>query len=159
MSGLTVVAGGWLRVLGTSGPVSLQDPFGDGAPPEGVTVLGHDAAGGFFARRDTPNVEYLAPDTLEWEDLDVTGAEWAAWTRDDVGVAEFYADVWTDELRALAAALAPDQGIAISPPLWAEADGDAARTHAAAPIGALWATALSFAAQLADLPEGADVDV
>jgi hypothetical protein len=110
-----------------------------------AVVVGYDVVGGFFAldggafggRRG--GVHYLAPDTLEWEDLELSYSDLLGWafTGD---LETYYADSrwpgWTAEVQSLSG----DRGTLIYPPLWA-AEGGALteRLRRDVPMTELWA--------------------
>ncbi|ALG10982.1 DUF2625 family protein [Kibdelosporangium phytohabitans] len=112
-SGGLLVDHGWLRVLGSG--THLMPEAGRAA---GGVAVGHDVLGGRFVWIPTgngPTVHYYAPDTLEWEDLEVGYADWL----DNMlagSLTAFYADLrwpgWADEV----AAIQPDKGIHTWPP-------------------------------------------
>lgn len=149
--------GGWLRLLGGGGGQRMVgglrswnngsvEPLG----PQGrqAVVVAHDVVGGFFTldggafggRRG--GVHYLAPDTLEWEDLDLSYSDLLGWafTGD---LETYYADArwpgWQEEIRPLPG----DRGMLIYPPLWA-AEGGALteRVRRDVPMTELWAMEL-----------------
>src|ERR1700742_5156874 len=109
---------GWLRVLG--GPTLLEWH----EQLDGGLVVGHDAAGGFYAvGKEDGEVRYLVPGSLEWMETEMGHAAWGDWTlMGDVGGS--YADMRGRGWEAETASLAPDQGLS--------ADGPAA-------MAALWA--------------------
>jgi hypothetical protein len=142
--GLTVDCG-WLRVFGGAavpgGPPNLThvnqmlDPRWR---PEAGLVVAQDVLGGVFVlngltptafgRPGAPGeMVYFAPDSLEWEELEIGHSAWLSWLAAG-GTAGFYADMrwpgWEAETRALA----PWQGIAVYPFLWSKE----ARTNLAA---------------------------
>ena len=106
------------RVLG--GP-ALLDWL---AALDGGLVVGHDAAGGFFAVGEGDGeVVYLVPGSLEWLETEMGHAAWVHWTL--MGDLDgFYADMREPGWEAQTATLTPDQGISKSGP---------------APMSALWA--------------------
>ena len=109
---------GWLRVLG--GPMLLDWH----EQLEGGLVVGHDAAGGFYAvGQEDGEVRYLVPGNYDWMETEMGHAAWVHWTL--MGDVEgFYADMREPGWEAQIAALAPDQGLSTSGP---------------APMSALWA--------------------
>ena len=136
-SGGLAVDGGWLRVFGGAavpgGPPSLAQVnrmFDPNWRPEAGLIVGHDVLGGVFAlngvnppafgRPGEPGqMVYFAPDTLEWQELEVGHSTWLSWLASG-GTAQFYADLrwpgWENEIRVLA----PWQGLAVYPFLWSE---------------------------------------
>ena len=114
----------------------------------GRQVVAHDVLGGVFARHDA-EMRYFAPDSLEWEDLEIGYDAWLSWLAGG-GTAQFYADLrwpgWEAETRVLG----PSQGIAVYPFLWsAEARADlAATTRRPVPLAEILALHSEFCTQL-----------
>jgi hypothetical protein len=129
---------GWVRVLGGGHPArglpSLADanrlpadPADAGGPPAGLLV-GFDVLGGQFAlngpdpgalgRPGAPGqMCYFAPDSMEWEAMDVGGhGAWLHWLVSG-RLPRFYEGVrwtgWRDDMPGLAL----DQGMSTFPPL------------------------------------------
>lgn len=166
-SGGLAVDGGWLRVFGGAavpgGPPSLAQVnrmFDPRWRPDAGLVVAHDVLGGVFALNgvDPPafgrpgepgQMVYFAPDTLEWEALDLGHSAWLSWLAAG-GTAEFYADLrwpgWETETRALA----PAQGITVYPFLWSEEARRnlAATTRRPAPMAEILGMTTDFCAQL-----------
>ncbi|PZR22824.1 MAG: hypothetical protein DI539_04770 [Flavobacterium psychrophilum] len=134
VTGGILIDNGWIRILG-SGSEKLNrslpdwnkgkayDDFGKGAP---FLLIADDAIGGFFVLNggglgsDLGKIYYLAPDTLEYEPLDLTysdflyfcfnndldqfyeGYRWKSWKKDMTElkgneVFSFYPYLWTEE--------------------------------------------------------------
>lgn len=81
-TGGILIDGGWLRILGSGHPRLMRDPAQwTQSKAECQTLrallIADDACGGFFALNggglgeDVGSVYYFAPDTLNWESLDV----------------------------------------------------------------------------------------
>ena len=100
----------WLRVLGGPALLEWQAALDDGL------VVGHDAAGGFFAVGTTDGeVRYLIPGGYEWMETEMGHAAWVHWTL--MGDVEgFYADMREPGWEAQSAALGPDQGLSAKGP-------------------------------------------
>jgi hypothetical protein len=108
----------WLRVLGGPALLEWQDALDDGL------VVGHDAAGGFFAvAKLDGEVRYLVPGGYEWMETEMGHAAWVHWTL--MGDIEgFYVDMREPGWEAETAKLAHDQGHSAKGPaamtaLWA----------------------------------------
>jgi hypothetical protein len=108
----------WLRVLGGPPLLEWHDKLDDGL------VVGHDAAGGFFAvGREDGEVRYLLPGGYEWLETEMGHAAWVHWTL--MGDLDgFYADMREPGWEAHTATLSHDEGISTSGPaamsaLWA----------------------------------------
>ncbi|MBZ0234314.1 MAG: DUF2625 domain-containing protein [Deltaproteobacteria bacterium] len=159
-TGGILVDGGWLRVLGGGSPGmarSLASWNQIGAPQvrmPGAMLVGDDVLGGFFAidggafgNRDG-KVWYMAPDTLEWECMDVGHMDWVHWAL-TADVAGFYESMrwpgWEDEV----ATLGGDQVISVAPPLWAQGVAIGERSRRAVPLEELWHLQLDLRRQLA----------
>jgi hypothetical protein len=161
-TGGILVDGGWLRLLGGGGGqrmVGGLKSWNDGSVkllgPAGMQALivAHDVAGGFFAldggmfggRRG--GAHYLAQDTLEWEDLDLSYSDLLLWafTGDLEG---YYTGSrwpgWQEETQHLPG----DEGMLIYPPLWAAEGGQLAeRVRRIVPMTELWAATHAWRAQ------------
>ena len=142
---------GWIRILGSgdSNPaLSLltwnhQNDQTNLAPIKGVFVVAHDVVGGFFVinggkfQGKTGNIFYLAPDTLQWEDLNRSYSDFLYWTLHG-DLERYYLNVrwsgWENEIHAVS----PSQGVSIYPPLWAQGPGISQRSRRSVPIYELW---------------------
>lgn len=164
-TGGLLIDGGWLRVLGAGSvrlPRAVDTWNGIGQAglrcPEGL-LIADDAAGGFFAWFNEPRtVHYLAPDTLKWEDIGRGYTDWlAAMLTEDLG--KFYAELrwpgWQDEVRALEGSHA----MGFQPFLWSKGPPIEQRSRHPVPVEELWRLALYLARELADLPDGAEVEI
>lgn len=136
---------GWLRVYGGGCPErgmpSLAEINGlagtdqDAAPNFAV---GHDVLGGRFELRYPSGLWYFAPDTLDWEELEIGYGDWLSWLASGA-TAQFYESMRWPGWEAETAALRLDQGLAVYPFLSTkEAQADMAGTaRTAVPIGQL----------------------
>ncbi|MFE6335876.1 DUF2625 family protein [Streptomyces sp. NPDC057798] len=167
-----VLDGGWLRIFGgrSSRPRPALPSLAvvNGFPaavdpawrPQDALVVGHDVLGGVFAlnthdpaaagRPGMPGqMTYFAPDSLEWEAMDMGYGTWLTWALTD-RVAHFYEGLrwpgWQQEIVNLTAA----EGITVYPFLWSkEAQDDlAATTRAPAPIAELHTMNQDFCQQM-----------
>ena len=150
-TGGILVEHGWLRLLG-SGNVKLPrsltswngvDSNGKSSRMQSSLLIADDAVGGFYAMNGGAfegklgEIFYLAPDTLEWESLDMQYSDFLNWAF--LGdVRKFYEsfrwDNWLEEVKCLEG----DKGVLIYPYLWAEGDALSNRTRAIVPIEELW---------------------
>lgn len=160
-TGGLLVDSGWLRLLGSGGGARMSGGLeswnnGSVSPADlvgGALVVGHDAVGGFFAIDGgrlggrPGGVHYLTPDSLEWEDLDLSYSELLHWafTGDLDG---FYRDArwptWAEEVRGLTG----DQGILVYPPLWAEGGPLTERARNPVPMTEMWGLSHDWKRQL-----------
>ena len=142
---------GWYRLLGSghrrmpmaidawNGVDSRLEPWRPGV----VFVVAYDAVGGFFAMDSGAlgfgrgRMVYLAPDSMRWEDLEMSYSGFLRWLADG-DVAEFAEDHrwpgWEQEVYALSGS----EGIFIAPPLWAEGPPIAQRNRTDVPMTELW---------------------
>ncbi|GIF97510.1 DUF2625 family protein [Catellatospora citrea] len=171
-AGGVVLDHGWLRLYGGGHPAeglpSLAEANGfDGGPREAPAsfAVGHDVLGGRYEVNgpvppedrpgDPGEVCYYAPESLEWQPLDMPYGTWLSWLASG-RLDDFYGDVrwpgWQDEARALRL----DQGISMYPFLFtAEARQDLAATNRRPiPIDQLMSVHGSLARSLGDLPNG-----
>ncbi len=159
---------GWLRFLGSGhqrmrGDLQSWNSNGDllkGHMLKGGLVIAHDAVGGFFALNGgafpgkAGMAFYFAPDTLRWETTNKSYSELLAWALSG-DLQRFYGNMrwpgWENDL----ASLTGDQGMSISPVLFAREGGPVAeRSRRPVPMDELWRLHLDLAHQLGDLPAG-----
>ncbi|MEU5535788.1 DUF2625 domain-containing protein [Streptomyces sp. NPDC020362] len=165
-----VLDDGWVRVFGggsaaTGGLPGLgrvngfperSDPAWH---PAGGLVVGHDVLGGVFAlnghdpagagRPGAPGqMTYFAPDTLEWEALDMGHSTWVGWLLSG-RLDTFYDGLRWPGWREEAAALDLSQGITVYPFLWSAnaRDNLAATSRKAVPMREVLGVAADFARQ------------
>ncbi len=162
---------GWLRFLGSGaermhGNLLNWNMSGDDHPLlAGARLVAHDVMGGFFAINggafpgSPGRVFYMAPDTLQWEALDLSYSELLHWgaTGD---VAGFYASMrwpgWEGEVSRLSG----DQGISVYPFLWANADVPLVeRSRRVVPLTELWRMQREIVTQIEHLPDGTTLHI
>ncbi|MBX3250018.1 MAG: DUF2625 family protein [Myxococcales bacterium] len=152
-TGGVVIDDGWLRVLG-SGSAEVPRRVDEWNGLGGVRrcdlglLVADDVVGGFFCWFESPRtIHYLAPDTLEWEDLKLGYTDWLRWCFGE-GLADFYRELrwegWQTEVRCLPG----DRGMHISPPLFTEGPTIVERSRRPVPVDELWSLALDVRAQL-----------
>lgn len=170
-TGGLLLDGGWLRVFGGgAGPENGGLPslgrvnafpaaFDPAWHPATGLVVGHDVLGGVFAlgghdpaaagRPGAPGqMSYFAPDTLEWEAMDMGHSGWISWMLSG-GLGRFYEGLRWAGWREEAAALSLSQGISVYPFLWTkEAHADlAATSRRPVPMREVLGVAADFARQ------------
>ncbi|WP_331721113.1 DUF2625 domain-containing protein [Streptomyces sp. NBC_00454] len=176
-SGGLTVDGGWLRVYGGATgdrdglpalPGALPSlaqvndfpaAFDPAWHPAAGLIVGHDVLGGVFALNghdpaasgrpgDPGQMLYFAPDSLEWEALEMGYGAWLTWLLSG-SLAQFYDGLRWPGWQAEAAALEPSQGIAVYPYLWSkEAHADlAATSRRAVPMTELLGLSRDFCLQ------------
>lgn len=163
----------WLRVLGGGGPrmdgdLARWNGLGDRPilPRQpGLRLIGHDAIGGFFALDrgalgdGKGEVFYFAPDSVNWEGIDMSYAEWLD-SMTSNAISDFNAENrWTGWEREVAE-LEPDDGLSITPGLWTSESRPIEKTsRKVVRMEELWAMEQEAARQLeAKAREGDDGD-
>lgn len=140
---------GWLRILGAGGiglPRSLKswnrNDAGESRLPSALLVA-DDVLGGFFAvnggafEGKPGEVFYFAPDTLEWENLEIPYSafiEWACTGDLDMFYETFRWEGWEEEVGRVPG----DQGILVYPFLCAEGGPIISRSRSQAPLEEMW---------------------
>ncbi|MBT2233931.1 DUF2625 family protein [Nonomuraea sp. NEAU-A123] len=171
-SGGLILDGGWLRVFGGStmtGADALPSlaqvncfpaAFDPGWRPADGLIVAQDILGGVFAlnghdaakagRPGTPGqVIYFAPDSLEWQALEMGYGTWLTWLLTG-RLEQFYGGLRWPGWRAEVRVLSPAQGIAFYPFLWSdEAHANlAATTRRPVPVMELLRMNADFCQQL-----------
>jgi Protein of unknown function DUF2625 len=142
---------GWLRLLGSGSsrlPRNLTswneiDSNGKSSRLPSSLLIADDAVGGFFALNggafegNLGYVFYFAPDTLEWESLDMQFSDFVNWAC--VGdVKRFYETFrwngWKEEIQKMNG----NKGVLIYPYIWAEGEPVSNRSRSIVPIEELW---------------------
>lgn len=146
---------GWIKLLGAGNEHVYGDLlFWNGQsqaesgqpviiqPLSKVLVVAYDVVGGFFALNggglgELPSIYYFAPDTLEWEDTELTYSEFVIWLASG-RLNQFYETMrwngWQDEVDRLS----PDRAIHFYPPLWTEEGSVDTSSKKAMPIAEFW---------------------
>ncbi|MCX4515085.1 DUF2625 domain-containing protein [Streptomyces sp. NBC_01619] len=172
-TGGLLVDNGWLRVFG-GGSGSVADgrlpslaqvnrfptDFDPGWHPATGLVVGHDIVGGVFAlnggdpatagRPGAPGqMTYFAPDTLEWEAMEMGHSGWVSWLLSG-RLETFYDGMRWPGWREETVALAVGQGLSVYPFLWSEeAHADlAATSRRPVPMREVLGVAADFARQM-----------
>lgn len=150
-TGGMLIDNGWLRILG-SGHDRLSrdisswnqiDAGGKATLQKGSLLVADDAVGGFFALNggvfdgEVGNIFYLAPDTLEWEDLRMGYADFINWSLNG-NLKVFYEDFRWNNWKEDVSHVSGDKGILIYPYLWAEGEELNNRSKNMVPIIELW---------------------
>ena len=160
-SGGLLVDHGWLRILGSGHPRLPRTLPGwnrgrtwvDFESPPTLLLIADDVLGGQFAINGGAlpskpgGICYFAPDTLDWEDLEMGYSDfiWWALTGD---LAKFYEASRWPNWQADVAALGGDQGIAVYPFLWAEGGSIAERSREVVPASEIFALQFRMREQL-----------
>ena len=117
----------WVFVLGQTSERHGILNFSDAMKlnSDGLIVVARDIVGGLYALnlgRFADNrglVWYFAPDTLEWESLDMKYSEFIAWLAQG-NLSDYYSSMRWNNWRKDAETVAFDEGILIYPYLWAK---------------------------------------
>lgn len=117
----SIVINKYLRLLG-SGKSLYENIFSfnlevERAFGEKNYIVAYDAFGGFFSTKGT--IHYFAPDTLEWEDLEMNYNEFVKWVLSE-NLSGFYSSFLWDKSEDMLNNLKLGQGILIYPYLWAK---------------------------------------
>jgi hypothetical protein len=176
LGGLTLNCGGllvddgWVRVFGGGSgrdgslpslarvngfPETFEPAWQAGAG----LVVAHDVLGGVFAlngmepaaagRPGQPGqMVYFAPDTLEWEALEIGHSAWLAWLLSE-RLEGFYSALRWEGWREETAAAGPAQGISVFPFLWSKEAKDVSTTsRRTVPMAGILGIAADFAKQI-----------
>ncbi|MFB6366542.1 DUF2625 family protein [Paenibacillus elgii] len=145
------IENGWLRILGSGSRrlprnlITWNEIGADGKSSRlpSSFLIADDVAGGFFALNGGAfegkpgDVFYFAPDTLEWESLDMGFSDFLYWACFG-DVQKFYEtfrwEGWAEEVRHIDG----DQGVSIYPFLWANGGPVIDRARSVVPIEELW---------------------
>jgi hypothetical protein len=148
-TGGLLVDHGWIRVLGAGGDRlgrSVADWNGFGAEQHrlpNALLIADDVLGGFFAQNggrfdgQLGSVNYFAPDTLRWEDLECSYSDWMQWLFNG-NLEQFYSQGRWPNWREDAVALHGDRGILVYPFPSCEGPPFAERTRGDVPLEELW---------------------
>jgi uncharacterized protein DUF2625 len=142
---------GWIRVLGSGHPRLPRSlprwnegrTVRENGEQLGFFLIADDVLGGFFTLNggrfdgEMGRVWYPAPDTLEWEPMELTYSEFLIWCFSG-DLARFYEGRrwpgWEEEIGRLSG----DLGIGIYPPLWAEGPLVGERHRGTVPVAEMY---------------------
>ncbi|MBQ6160945.1 MAG: DUF2625 family protein [Oscillospiraceae bacterium] len=85
---------------------------------EEMFVFAHDVFGGLFAFSRT-GIQYYAPDTLAWEELEMNLENFLDWLS-NVNIFDFYSSFMNAEIEQKLKNLSTHEGILVYPFLWAK---------------------------------------
>lgn len=111
----------YLRILGTSDSACesvfeftklFQEIY-----QEEKYIIAHDVFGGLYATERT--IHYFAPDTLEWEDLQVNYEQFIEWAANG-NLNEFYQPFLWDGAQEFLSKVSAEEGILVYPYFWAK---------------------------------------
>lgn len=143
-TGGILVANGWIRILGSGADNFNRDiSRWNKLKLDESLLVADDVIGGFFAinggyfEGEVGNIFYLAPDTLEWEDLELKFSDFVYWTFTG-DISKFYEIFRWAEWEKETSKVTGDMGILIYPFLWAEGEEIEKRSRKVVPIEELW---------------------
>jgi hypothetical protein len=167
-----LVDDGWVRVFGSGSDQhngalpslahinAFPEVFDPEWHPEAGLIVGHDVLGGVFAlnshdpaaagRPGAPGqMMYFAPDTMEWEALEMGHSTWISWLLSG-RLETFYEGLRWPGWQEDAAALTSAQGINMFPPLWSREGREdvTAASRRAVPMREVLGIAVDSARQL-----------
>jgi hypothetical protein len=121
---------------------------------QNALVVAYDVVGGFFVVNggafdgEQGSIYYLAPDSLEWEALNLSYSGLLNWACDG-DLASFYGDMRWQGWEREVAQLDGGTGISIYPPLWANRETPVSeRPRRPVPACELWGMELELMEQL-----------
>lgn len=140
-----IIVDDWIRIYG-SGKANFYQRNQD-FPCTNILVA-EDILGGLFAIMDAGTIGYFAPDTLQWEDNDLTYSEFLYWCfHGDTDT--YYKDnrwcTWKEDISTLPI----ENGIAFYPFLWAKAELEE-RIRKEIPLAEIIRLEFDFAKQFED---------
>jgi hypothetical protein len=145
-TGGILVAGGWLRILGSGSAGLDRDLMGWNAGKRpGLLLVADDVLGGFFAvnggalgAESLGQVYYFAPESLAWEPLEFGYSDFLAFCFSG-DLEQFYGELRWPGWAAEVARLSGSQGLSCVPFLWTAEGRDPARaSRRPVPIEELW---------------------
>ena len=149
-TGGVIVDGGWIRHLGIGGlgckrSLMAWNRYIHGAQLSSwpFVCFADDFIGGFFAinlgglGENIGNIFYFGPDTLDWEDLEISHEDFVAWTFTDRTDA-FYNGCRSSAWKQEAVRLGADYALSIYPALWEEGPDICERDWNTLTVEELW---------------------
>ncbi len=122
-----VIINGYLRIYGFTGSLDINK-WNDKIKayyPGNKLIIAHDVFGGVFAINNGDfddnirNIWYFAPDTLQWENLEINYADFISWVLSDK-VLDFYESFLWSDAALLLKNIGIDEGISVYPCLWSQ---------------------------------------
>ena len=155
-TGGLLIEDGWLRLVGSNSRMLGRNLYEWNKfniyYPKSILVA-DDVIGGFFALNggdigeNLGNIYYFAPDTLEWEDMEMEYSDFVHWLCYG-DIHSFYLNFqwtnWREEVKSIEG----NKGVLIYPPLWAEGEEIDCRKRSNIPIRELWELNISNKMQL-----------
>ncbi len=140
-TGGVLIDHGWIRVLGSGNMRFPRDvsSWNSDSNGNGLYLVADDAAGGFYAINggafpgEMNSIYYWAPDSMEWEDLELKFSDFFGWllTGD---LDSFYEGIRWESWKEDISKISSGQYITFYPFLWTEQGGCNTSTRGAVPI-------------------------
>lgn len=154
-TGGILIDGGWVRVLGSGGHGRLSRtlPGWNEGRSDGFYLVADDAIGGFFAINggalgsDVKNLYYFAPDTLEWEPMEIGYSAFLQWALAGP-LDQFYDWILWDGWEADVANLSGDRCFVFAPFLFTKEGRGGCGRRGDVPVAEAWGFQMDFRAQL-----------
>ncbi len=160
-TGGILVDNGWIRILG-SGNEKLHrtlpewnkgKTFSEFGEQPSILLIADDVVGGFFGinggalGEDLGKVYYFAPDSLNWEPMDIGYSDFIWWTFTG-NLSDFYSNVrWTNWIKDVNE-ITGNQGFSFYPFLWTEHKNINDLSKKAVPISEIWGLQQDIVKQL-----------
>lgn len=125
-----LVIDNWIRIYGAGQANFFQRNV---KFPYNNVLVAEDILGGIFALLDNGNIEYFAPDTLMWEDNDLSYSEfiyWALHGDTDTYYQDYRWNMWQNDIENVDI----NNGVSFYPFLWAEEDSFEKRVRKEIPM-------------------------
>lgn len=125
-----IIVDNWIRIYGAGKTGFLQRNLDF---PYRNILIAEDISGGLFAFMDNGRTGYFAPDTLEWENMEINYSQFLYWCihgDTDAYYKDYRWNTWEDDTPNLSI----ENGFAFYPFLWAESKSLEERTHTEMPM-------------------------
>lgn len=135
-----------IRLYGSGGPLDINiknEKWGE----EDRFLVGEDIFGGLFALIVGGNICYFAPDSLEWENFEMSYSAFIQWlAQGDVNL--FYQDFLFDGWEKEASSLSAKEGFMFIPFLWSEKEEGKERERQIVPMDEIMGLNMEFVKSL-----------
>lgn len=111
-----IVIDDWIRIYG-SGKYDFYKK-NTSLSEWGAMIIAEDIVGGLFSLDNNGIINYFAPDSLQWESLDITYSQFIHWATIKERVDKYYETFRWDGWAEDSAMLSSTQGMICIPPLW-----------------------------------------
>lgn len=153
-TGGILVDGGWLRFLGSGHPrITRTLPGWNEGRAKGFYLVADDVAGGFFAINggafgtDVKNMYYWAPDSLDWEPMNIGFSDFFVWSLSE-RLAQFCETLRWPTWQADTAQLSGDRCFTFLPELWTKEGSITSSYREQAPVQEVFDLKVHLAQQL-----------